>query len=79
MEIKEIILFGWWLNRRKEYNMNNVEMNTFLCMISKLSSLDAINVADGFIRSASMTEEERKKLLDKLEEHKRFMLETIES
>lgn len=55
--------------------MNNTEINTILCMISKLSTIEAINVADATIRSLQIPEDERKRLLDRLEEHKRFMFE----
>ena len=55
--------------------MNINEINTILCMISKLSTIEAINVMNETICSLQIPEDERKRLLDRLEEHKRFMFE----
>lgn len=54
--------------------MNINEINRILCMISKLSSIEAINVMDETIRSLQIPEDDRKRLSDRLEEHKRFLL-----
>lgn len=75
-EIKEIILSGGMVKPEKGKNMNAVEINSFLCLISKLDTVESCNVADSLIRSWDLSEDDRANLLSKLEDHKRFLRET---